>query len=187
MDIPGQFFLDILHVDFHGTFEKMMTMWCKEYKNEKNVINKFYLNPTKKRLLDELVIKVKYPNEIKRHQREIVENLGDLKGNEFKNVIFYLVPIFKLVLKENYFNHFAAYATSLRLMCQKQISKEDLSNAYILMDYFVKRFGQKNMYGLVNMDYKVHVHLHLALQVLYYGTLIYITCFIFEGKFLFMK
>jgi hypothetical protein len=68
-------------------------------------------------------------------------------------------------------------------MCQKQISKEDLSDAYILMDYFVKRFGQKNMYGLVNMDYKVHVHLHLALQVLYYGTLIYITCFIFEGKF----
>jgi hypothetical protein len=34
MDIPGQFFLDILHVDFHGPFEKMMTMWCKEYKNE---------------------------------------------------------------------------------------------------------------------------------------------------------
>ena len=188
MDIPEQFYLDILHVDFHGTVEKLLTMWFKEYENDYLEINKFYLNPTKKRIIDEIVLKVKYPNEIKRHQREIAENLGDLKANEFKNIIFYLVPVFKQFIHKSFFNHFAAYATSLRLMCQNKISKEDLNDAYLLMDYFIKRFGHKNMYGLVNMDYKVHVHLHYALQTLYFGPLIYITCFIFEGKsFLFLK
>jgi hypothetical protein len=180
MSIPEQFFLDIMHVSFLGTLEKMLNMWCKEYKNEKKEINEFYLSPRQKKFLDQMAIKVKYPNEIKRHQREITENLGDLKANEFKNIIFYLIPLFKPVLKKEYFNHFAAYATALRIMCTPKISKEDLKDAYLLMDYFVKKF--QNLYGLVNMDYKVHVHLHLALQVLNYGSLIYLTCFIFEGK-----
>ena len=82
------------------------------------------------------------------------------------------------VLKKNIFQHWAAYVTSLRLLCQKTISKEDLNHAFILMDYFVRRFSA--IYVIENMDYKVHVHVHYALQVLSYGSLIYITCFIFE-------
>ncbi len=89
-----------MHVYFHGTLEKMLTMWCKDYKNEKKEINEFYLNPRQKKFLDQMAIKVKYPNEIKRRQREITENLGDLKANEFKNIIFYLIPLFKPVLKK---------------------------------------------------------------------------------------
>ena len=102
MNIPEQFFLDIMHVSFHGTLE-----------NEKKEINEFYLSPRQIKFLDQMAIKVKYPNEIKRHQREITENLGDLKANEFKNKIFNLIPLFKPVLKKEYFSHFAAYATAL--------------------------------------------------------------------------
>jgi hypothetical protein len=69
-------------------------MWFKEFKNEKKQINKFYLNPVKKRLLDQMALKIQYPNEIKRNQREISENIGDLKANEFRKIIFYLVPLF---------------------------------------------------------------------------------------------
>ena len=183
MNIPEQFYFDILHIDFHGTFETMINKWKKDYKDENNNLNKFYLNPSNRSLFDQMAIKVRYPNEIKRHQREVFENLGDLKGNEFRNVLFYLVPLFKDFLKDNFFIHFSAYATALRLMCQVKISKDDLRDAYFLMDYFVRRFGHKNMYGLVNMDYKLHVHLHYATQVLNYGSLAYITCFIFEGIF----
>ena len=180
MNIPEQFFLDIMHVSFLGTLERLLTLWCKEFRNENNQKNKFYLNPREKKEIDQLAIKVKYPNEIKRHQREITENLGDLKANEYKNIIFYLIPLFKPFLKKEYFNHFAAYATALRIMCTPKISKDDLKDAYLLMNFFVKKFAV--LYGLVNMDYKVHVHLHLALQVLNYGSLIFLTCFIFEGK-----
>ena len=95
MNIPEQFFLDIMHVSFHGTLERILTMWFKEFKNEKKQINKFYLNPVKKRLLDQMALKIQYPNEIKRNQREITENLKDLKANDFRNIIFYLVPLFK--------------------------------------------------------------------------------------------
>jgi hypothetical protein len=84
------------------------------------------------------------------------------------------------LLEKNYFDHFAAYATALRIMCQQKIKKEDLNDAYILMDYFVKKFAF--LYGIVNMDYKVHVHLHLALQVINYGSFTYLICFIFEGN-----
>ncbi len=169
-----------MHVSFLGTLEKLLTLWCKEFKNEKGIINQFYLNPNKKRNLDQMAIKIRYPDEIKRHQREITENLGDLKANKFRNIIFYLIPLFKTLLDKKYFDHFASYATALRIMCQKNIKKEDLKDAYLLMDFFVKKFAV--LYGVVNMDYKAHVHLHLALQVLNFGSLIYLTCFIFEGK-----
>jgi hypothetical protein len=58
MNIPEQFFLDIMHVSFHGTLERILTMWFKEFKNEKKEINKFYLNPTIKRLLDQMALKI---------------------------------------------------------------------------------------------------------------------------------
>jgi transposase len=181
MNIPEQFYLDVLHCDFHGTGEFLINAWCKNFKDTtKTNKTKYYLKPEKRRIIDKLAVNVKFPSEIKRHQREITENLGDLKGNEFKNIIFYLAPIFKEVLKKNYFEHWASYVTALRLLCQSKISKEDLNDAFILMDYFVRRFA--TLYGKENMDYKVHVHIHYAMQVFLYGSLIFITCFIFEGN-----
>ena len=198
MSIPEQFYFDILHCDFHGTGEFCIKAWCTNYKEPVKSSNKstnsglsknqthrtqYYLNNEKKKKLDDLAVMVNFPSEIFRYQRKITENLGDLKGNEFKNIIFYLGPIFKKVLKKNVFEHWAAYVTALRILCQTKISKEDLNDAFILLDYFVRRFS--NIYGKHNMNYKVHVHLHYAMQVLLFGSLIYVTCFIFEGKHFF--
>ena len=54
MNIPEQFFLDIMHVSFLGTLERLLTLWCKEFRNENNQKNKFYLNPREKKEIDQL-------------------------------------------------------------------------------------------------------------------------------------
>ena len=99
-----------------------------------------------------MAVNVKFPSEIKRHQREITENLGDLKGNEFKNIIFYLAPIFKEVLKKNYFEHWASYVTALRLLCQSKISKEDIKNKYLMDKKVVKvyKIHNESKVGVIN-------------------------------------
>ena len=142
--------------------------------------NPFYLSVAKKKMMDNDVIKIEFPNEIKRIQRTITDNLGELKANEFRNSLLYHAPIIRKVQKSNYFMHYAAYVTSIRLMCQTRIRKEELHDAYILIDYFVKRYSQ--LYGRNKMNWKIHAHLHLPLQVLNFGNFIYITSFGFEGK-----
>ena len=178
--IPDNIYLDPMHLIYIGTQLKLLTMWCTEFKNFQNEINSFYLGPKKRSKIDEIILKLDYPNEISRNQRSI-NDLKNFKANEFRNLMFYYGPtVFKEVMKKSYFMHYATYATSIRLMVQKKISKEDLNDAFILMNYFIKRFSQ--IYGAENMDYKLHAHSHLPLQVLSYGPLNLLSCFSFEGE-----
>jgi hypothetical protein len=193
LSIPEDVFLDPMHTCFLGPAEDLLSMWCKSATKEKkqpgfsdnkkrskkiSLKNEFYLNPNMKKILDDSVVKIKYPNEIKRHQRTISDNLGDMKANEFRNTLFYQAPIIRKVQKSNIFKHFAAYVTAMRLMCQSRISKTDLHDAYILIDYFVKRYS--TLYGRRKMNWKIHAHLHLPYQALYFGSLNLITTFAFE-------
>ena len=178
--IPEDIYLDPMHLIYIGTQLKLLTMWCYEYKNYKNEINQFYLGPKKRTSIDDIILKLKYPNEISRNQRSI-NDLKNFKANELRNITFYYgSTVFKEALKKKYFIHFAAYTTSIRLMTQRKISKEDLNDAFVLMNYFIKRFNQ--LYGDENMDYKLHAHSHLPLQVLSYGPLNFLSCFPFEGN-----
>ena len=193
LSIPDDVYFDPMHTCFLGPAEGLLSMWCKsatkdkkepslsnhmKRSNKTNLKNEYYLNSNKKKILDDSVVKIKYPDEIKRHQRSISDNLGDMKANEFRNTLFYQAPIIRKIQKKNIFKHFAAYVTAMRLMCQSKISKNDLHDAYILIDYFVKR--NCTLYGRKKMNWKIHAHLHLPYQTLYFGNLNLITTFAFE-------
>ena len=54
--------------------------------------------------------------------------------------IFSAIPRLEEVMIDSYFTHFAAYVTGLRLLNQIEISKDDIEDAYVLIEYFLKRF-----------------------------------------------
>jgi hypothetical protein len=107
--------------------------------------------------------------------------MNDFKANEFRNFLFYLIVlVFDGTLPDEYFEHFLLYATAIRLLCQNQISMDDLMDANVLLNLFSFQF--KRLYGIENMSYKLHAHIHLITQVYRYGRLNNISCFPFESK-----
>jgi hypothetical protein len=120
-----------------------------------------------------------YPNEIKRTQRSFNE-INNFKANEFRNLLFYsVIPAFGLILDKKRFTHFAIYIIAMRIMTCKEITEKKIEDAQLLINYFVMQY--KTIYGIENMNYKLHAHLHFPLQVQRYGTLNKTSCFPFEG------
>jgi hypothetical protein len=69
----------------------------------------------------------------------------------------------------------------LRLLCQNSIGEDDLRDANILICDFFEQF--QDLYGLDEMKFNLHCHLHLVSQVRKYGPLNKISCFPFENLF----
>ncbi len=126
-----------------------------------------------------------YPNEINRNQRTFDE-LYNFKANEFRNILFYAaIPAFALILDKKKFTHFAHYIIAMRLMTSKNITKKKIEDAQTLINYFVMQY--KTIYGIENMDYKLHAHLHFPLQVQRFGGLNTTSCFPFEGIYIIIE
>jgi hypothetical protein len=86
--------------------------------------------------------------------------------------MFYFSPsAFENILKPEYYDHMILYVLFMRLLCQDNFSKNDLSDA-----------RYEILYGDENCTYKLHAHSHLINQDISYGPLNKISCFPFEGK-----
>ena len=126
------------------------------------------------------MLSIRYPTEISRSQRSLLQ-IENFKANEYRNMLFY-AGVFALhkSVKKTYFTHFALLITSLRLLTIERPDNDDIRSANEMLHYFVMQF--KTIYGVENMDYKLHAHLHLPLQVARHGPLNKTSCFPFEGK-----
>ena len=95
----------------------------------------------KKTEINSRILKVKFPSELPRSQRSI-NDLHRYKANELKNILFYQAPLLceNLMAGIEYIEHFFAYITSMRLMNQKKIERQDLSDADCLIEFFVKSY-----------------------------------------------
>ena len=131
--------------------------------------------------MDKKLSLVKYPREFTRYQRPFSE-IKDFKANEYRNFLYYLAPaLLDEILEKEFYEHFLLYVTFIRILTQKKISKEDIADSRILIDYFLRSF--KKYYGKENLTYKLHSHVHLPTQVENFGPLNEITCFPFEGSY----
>lgn len=124
---------------------------------------------------------VKFPTEFPRAQKSLDE-LQYFKANEYRNFILYVGPIIlKDILEPKYYTHFLAYATAIRLLTEDKVDADSIHKADLLMNYFVKRFGQ--LYSSDNVTYNLHAHLHLASIVKNNAPLHKISAFPFESCF----
>ena len=122
-------------------------------------------------------MKTKFPSELPRTQRPI-DDLFRFKANELKNIIFYQGILLCVDLMEDreYIDHFLSYLTAIRLLNKIKIFKKDLEDAFCLIQFFVKKY--ENLYGVENLTYNLHVHLHLPQQVSNHGALFYTSSFV---------
>ena len=78
-----------------------------------------------------------------------------------RNILYYLGPIIFDEAFENkgYYYHFLTYVVSIRLLTDKYSNKQDIMDAYRLINYFCKSFS--HYYGNLTLRFKLHAHIHL--------------------------
>jgi len=193
IQIPENIILDYMHLSCIGVVKSLKFLWLDSKREDNWFISKlsfikffwlsYFILIIGKKEIDLVNVKLKnirFPLEFPRAIRQLSE-INDFKATEFRNFLFYLIVfVFQKILPDEYYEHFLLYVTAIRLLCQHQISMEDLMDANCLLNYFSFQF--KRLYGIENMSYKLHAHIHLITQIFRYGRLNTISCFPFEGK-----
>jgi hypothetical protein len=102
------------------------------------------------------------------------------KANEIKVFLLYTgLPILFKYLQTKYFEHFCLYVLIIRRLCDTNIPDKEHDNTKRLLNIWQK--DVEGLYGLKDMTYTAHVHLHLVDQVRRLGPLHRIAAFSFEG------
>ncbi|CAF0885152.1 unnamed protein product [Brachionus calyciflorus] len=174
--IPDNLILDYMHLSLMGTFKKIFNGFFESSSWQKN----YYLGKVS-HFIDNRLMQVKLPTEIKRKTRSI-EDRYHFKANEFRTISFYLsFGLFKGLLNDIHLNNLMKYILFLRILCQDQIEEEEINDAQIIIIDFLHEY--EVLYGDMNMTYNIHSHIHLAEQVKNFGPLSKISCFPFENAF----
>lgn len=130
--------------------------------------------------LNNYLASIKFPNEFSRSQRSL-EFRNLYKAVEFKNFIFYSTIGLKDFLPSKYFNNVLKYVIFLRVLCQEKIEEDDLILSQHLIENFI--FEYEQLYGIQNMTYNLHAHIHLPIQAFKFGPINKISALAFEGMF----
>ncbi|CAF0957142.1 unnamed protein product [Brachionus calyciflorus] len=156
--IPENVFLDYMHLSCIDTFKKIFNSFSDRSNWQKNFYLGKVINFIEKRQMD-----VKLPSEIKRKIRPISEKFY-YKTNEFRTITFYLpFGIFKGLLIDKYFNNLMKFIIFFRILCQDEITKENIIDAKKINVDFIQEYEE--LYGQINMTSNGHGHIHLPEQV----------------------
>ena len=121
IDVPTNIIIDYMHASSLGTTKNLLNIWLSTENSKKS----FYLG-LKIKLIDQIVMQVKYSIEFPRQQRSISCYLPSFKATELRNFIFYIgLPVLRNFLSHEHFVHFVEYVVFLRLLSDKNIRTSD--------------------------------------------------------------
>ena len=109
--------------------------------------------------------KIKVPHSFARCIRDFSE-LAFWKANEYKVFMFYTgVSTLIADLPNPYFEHFCLYVLIMRKLCDRDLDLEsdEIENLENLLIFW--HIGVEKYYGIFELTYTAHVHLHLPQQV----------------------
>ena len=129
--------------------------------------------------VDKLMSKIKAPNQLVRLPRLLSEK-EFWKAREWENwTLFYSLPIFEIVLPKKYTLHWAFFVEAPYLLMKEDIQIYELDWADELLHKFVAH--SEKLYSKVSMTFNMHLLLHLAKSVYYWGPLWAHSAFAFES------
>ena len=107
--------------------------------------------------------KIKVPHSFARSIRDF-SSLAYWKANEFKVFMFYTgISTLMNFLPNPYFEHFCLYVLIMRKLCDRDLKNDDIENLDNLLILWHK--GIEKHYGIFELTFTAHAHLHLAQQV----------------------
>lgn len=145
IDIPNSFPVDYMHACLLGVMKNMLEIWSITIGNFVTDLNA------------ELISMRPYvPTEFNRKCRDVLESW---KATEYRLFLLYVGPIIlKPILSQQQYTHFLKLSTSIRIMCCKELIKDQLNTAEQLINSFVSNFSI--VYN-EPITYNIHMVSHL--------------------------
>ncbi|XP_023315519.1 uncharacterized protein LOC111693857 [Trichogramma pretiosum] len=164
LDIINGFVPDSMHCLNLGIAAQFFNYWFKE-KNKP-----YSLTHEEIEKIDEVLIKIKVPNQIRRLSRSI-NDLTKWKSREWENwLLYYSLPILLMFPRlREYAQHWMLLVHASYLLLQKNITYSEIETAENLLIDFVQNI--ENIYPKAAMTYNVHQLLHLVSSVANWGPL----------------
>lgn len=144
---------DYMHCVLLGITDQFLSTWLTSVGEE------FYIK--KASLLDEVLLRIKPPNEVRRTPRSIEKFLALWKASEFRNwLLFYSAIALKSVLPTSYYNHWLLLVNSIHLLLHKKITQDSVRICKVLVQKFIE--GVSDLYGDSQCTYNVHTLEHVV-------------------------
>jgi hypothetical protein len=74
------------------------------------------------------------------------------------------IPTLMNFLPQDYYQHFCLYVLIIRKLCDRDLQHSEIDNIDKLLLIWHK--GIEKLYGIFELTYTAHAHLHLAQQVI---------------------
>ena len=147
-DMPKMTVPDSMHCFWEGIGKQFIKLWSSDTGSPYYVVHFF-------RKLDESILKIKPPDDIRRVPRPFETNSSLLKASELRTFcLFYSPIVLQGILPTKFYNHWLLVVNVFRILYQKPIPKGDLTTAKLLADKFVIEID--SLYGEDKVSYNVH-------------------------------
>lgn len=175
-DLVDGFAIDAMHCVHLGVMKKLMKLWLESTNKKRS----FFITKPHQILLSNKIVSLKPVSEIIRRPRSIFKR-GDFKANEYRNLLFYYLPIALDGLLDNRFiKHFRLLSSAIYILSKKNVTFEDINQARMNLNEFADSF--ENLYDKSNVTMNLHLLRHLSSVVENLGPLWCHSAYAFEAK-----
>ncbi|GBM10952.1 hypothetical protein AVEN_168321-1 [Araneus ventricosus] len=171
-DLVQSFVPDYMHTVLLGVVRQIMSLWIQTSSND------FSINQKSLRVLNHRILNIKFPLETTRKLRSTNEVLF-WKASEFRIFLFVSPIILKNLITKNVYNHWLLLVHGISLLLGNEVTTNDLEEVEFALQKFV--YGVKDIYGIQEQTYNIHLLLHLPQAVKSWDPLWAHSCFIYEG------
>ncbi|GBM15710.1 hypothetical protein AVEN_262882-1 [Araneus ventricosus] len=171
-DLVQSFVPDYMHAVLLGVVRQIMSLWIQTSSND------FSINQKSLRVLNHRILNIKFPQETTRKLRSTNEVLF-WKASEFRILLSVSPIILKNLISKNVYNHWLLLAHGISLLLGNEVTTNDLEEAEFVLQKFVH--GAKDIYGIQEQTYNMHLLLHLPQAVKSWGPLWAHSFYIYEG------
>ena len=153
-DMPKMTVPESLHCFWEGIGKQFLKLWSSDTGSPYYVVHLF-------KRLDESILNIKPPDDIRRVPRPFDKNFSLLKASELRTFcLFYSPIVLQGILPPKFYNHWLLVVNLFRILYQKHISKGDMTTAKLLADKFIIEIS--SLYGEDKVSYNVHLLTHVV-------------------------
>ena len=147
-----------MHCVLLGVVKTLLNFWL----NPKFHKQEFYIDNSKRKLLDQKFQSIKTYSECTRKANTIMD-YRTFKANELFNWMFYYSRycLSGLILKPNYYRHYVLLVDCMEVLYSSEFTLEQLNTIDEKLNTFVKKF--ECLYGKEYMFYDIHLLTHMTI------------------------